>query len=79
MSEERWCSHEHVVDPPPGKVLRVCLDCCKRLIECDHCNAVITARPDIADSGWMRTGVIDYINGHLSQSWCPRCWAGRRG
>lgn len=73
------CQHEHIVDPPPGKVLRVCLDCCKRLIECSWCSATITARTDIASTGWMKSGVSDEKQGGTSAwSWCPSCWYSRR-
>ena len=50
------CNHDSVVDPPPGKYLRVCLGCGCRLIECSWCDAKTFARPDIADSGWMTHG-----------------------
>jgi hypothetical protein len=41
------CAHEHIVDPPSGKRLRICLDCLSRIIECDHCDAKLVAGPDV--------------------------------
>ncbi len=64
------CSHAHIVDPPPGKYLRVCLDCLSRLVECNSCPAVTHARPDITDSGW-RKGENDGVRWTA----CPDCWA----
>lgn len=70
------CPHTHVVDPPPGKTLRICLDCAKRLIECSTCSAVTTAGPGINESGWMKAGVM----GEPQVSYfCPDCWGGRHG
>ena len=66
------CEHKNIVDPPPGKKLRICLDCCKRLIECSRCDAVTTARPDIADSGWVKRGWMDGGD-KVVVSECPDC------
>ena len=66
------CAHEHIVDPPSGKRLRICLDCLSRIIECDHCDAKLVAGPDVSDSGWtsggMRCGEV------VTRWWtCPGC------
>jgi hypothetical protein len=50
------CEHERIVGPPPGKHLRVCLNCGFSLIECEWCDRKTFARPDIADSGWTVSG-----------------------
>jgi len=65
------CPHDNVVDPPTGKCLRVCLDCLRRLIECDTCDAVIVAgHDDIGD--WTKHGTIQ---GESIMRWtsCPNC------
>lgn len=66
------CEHKNIVPPPPGKHLRICLDCCKRLIECDNCDAKLTAGPHVADSGWekwwSRDGDVE-CSGYR----CPAC------
>lgn len=73
------CEHKNIIPAPPGKHLRICTDCCKRLIECDHCSETMTAGPHVVDSGWMRCGGIDDRGDSWRQSYCPSCWAGRRG
>lgn len=58
------CTHDRVVDPPPGKHLRVCLDCMCRLVECSHCDEETLAQPDIAHAGWRSSGcTIDGTDG----------------
>ncbi len=61
------CAHANIADPPPGKTLRICLDCCKRLIECSSCDAITTARADISESGWTKFGAT----GLSTQYECP--------
>lgn len=67
------CRHEHIVEPPPGKHLRVCLDCCRRLIECSSCDAKLVAGPDVADSGWTKGSSVQ--GGVVFARWhaCPAC------
>jgi len=48
------CSHQNRVDPPPGKRLRVCLDCLHRIAECNTCDATLVASSDAANSGWRK-------------------------
>lgn len=65
------CSHDEIVEPPPGKHLRVCLGCGCRLIECDACDAKTFARADISESGWTKGGQIETgVSTHWSR--CPR-------
>lgn len=70
---EPTCAHEHIVSPPPGKHLRICLDCCHRLIECSSCDAKLVARPDIGDSGWRKGGTVQSVR--MLDEWfaCPAC------
>ena len=52
----------------------------KRLayIECDSCDAKIRPAPDIADSGWMKTGTVSVAHGvEFERDWCPDCWRKR--
>lgn len=45
-------------------------------LKCDGCGAEIKPNPDIANSGWMRSGVY-YAAGsdrNTEYYWCPGCW-----
>lgn len=66
------CSHSEIADPPEGKVLRICLVCVKRLIECSFCDAKITAGHE-GFHRWRNGGVIDA--GEIVSEWrcCPDC------
>jgi len=47
-----------------------------RYIKCDFCDAKITPRPDISESGWMRSGGY-YGPGsekNAEVDYCPECW-----
>ncbi len=74
MADEK-CEHPEgwIVDPPPGKHLRICTGCYKRLIECTDCDAKLTAGPHVHDSEWMRGGQQRGI--HTINEWtnCPPC------
>lgn len=66
------CRHERIVPPPPGRHLRICLDCCKRLIECNSCDEKLATGPHVTDSGWLKHGRSergDIFNWYT----CPRC------
>jgi hypothetical protein len=64
------CTHRHVVDPPPGKHLRVCVDCGSRLVECSLCDTVDVAGSD--PTGWTKHGTKD-ATGHVTVNYhCPR-------
>jgi len=66
------CAHENMADPPPGKTLRICLDCVKRIIECSTCSATITAgHPDLEE--WTKGGTA--VGHEVVSRWyaCPAC------
>lgn len=70
------CLHINRANPTPGKYLPVCLDCGARIIECDGCNATMTAGPHVVGSGWMSQGQKE--NGVILEStYCPACWSRR--
>lgn len=69
----RLGDHLHVVDPPSGKHLRVCLDCVNRLLECSRCDAVEVSGPHVLGSGWAKCGVHDPAYGVLEWTYCPSC------
>lgn len=47
-------------------------------LKCDGCDATIKPHPEIAQSGWMKTGAV-YPDGSKVQSeWCPECYGRRR-
>ena len=51
-------------------------------IECDGCDATIKPHPEIAESGWMKTGVVipgPRRNDVTRSDWCPTCYRNRRG
>ena len=71
------CEHKNIVPPPPGKHLRICLDCCKRLIECDGCSEKMVAGPHVTSSGWREHGWRN-PDGSLSRTTlCPECESDR--
>lgn len=65
------CKHGHIAEPAPGKYLRVCLDCCHRLIECSTCDAKLVAGPEVSDSGWVKEGITGEVNARWT--YCPVC------
>ena len=72
MTEQPPCRHEHLAEPPPGKYLRVCLDCLSRVLECTSCGT-IAATPAEAE-GWTKGGTMG--GGRpATTDWyrCPRC------
>jgi hypothetical protein len=44
-------------------------------IECDSCTNKIRPHPEIAGSGWMKTGQMP--NYMCERDWCPDCWGKR--
>lgn len=71
--EQPPCRHEHLAEPPPGKYLRVCLDCLSRVLECTSCDAV-AATPGEAE-GWTKGGTFRNSDMARLSDWyrCPRC------
>jgi hypothetical protein len=49
-------------------------------LDCDSCAETITPHPDIAESGWMKSGQLGGWFGDTGMQWihCPKCWANRR-
>ena len=55
------CQDFDLIDPPAGRRLSICPGCCKRIIECDLCDAM-TVAGDV--DGWVRHWTItsrDYL------------------
>jgi hypothetical protein len=66
------CRHLHRAPAPPGKYLPICLDCAKRVLDCDM---TITAGPHIVGSGWMERGHRDEDGTEYRWTYCPACWS----
>lgn len=69
------CQHAHLAEPPPGKHLRVCLDCLSRVLECTSCDAIAATPSETED--WTKGG---QRGGAASLDWyrCAKCNANRR-
>jgi len=65
------CAHANLAAPPPGKHLRVCLDCLSRVLECSTCG-VIAATPAETDD-WRKGGRIESNGERFDWYACPRC------